>query len=371
MCGNFGLLLLLPIERPAILTLLRRMLRVTMVRGAQSAGLVTYEKKQHGATGLRCRVVNGKRTDLADLLLEKFSSALSARASARLYQGHTRFATSSICNLGGCHPHQWLPPNLQNAWRFADGIFVAERCNVESYITHNGDLDFFTVHGITYALSDVQRLLSKLLGRPMPSDVDSACVAGLLDLLRTQGLWLASVRYGYLFGALDGAGGLGERIDRLASAAQLSILASVFEAEWESVLRSRDTAATWLSERSRNAGESHASDAHASDLEFGRESECARRLRLIGVHRQQMISCMLRRLSEVDTAESALPLPGLSHRAAALHRLVETAVQAFFHADLLRAGVELMAGAHGSFGLVLSHSLDAERDVVIAARGQT
>lgn len=36
----------------------------------------------------------------------------------------------------------------------------------------NGDFDFFSVHRITYALGDVQRLLGQLLGRPMPSDVD-------------------------------------------------------------------------------------------------------------------------------------------------------------------------------------------------------
>ena len=31
------------------------------------------------------------------------------------------------------------------------------------------------------------------------------CIAGLLDLLRTKGLWLASARYGYLYGALEPA----------------------------------------------------------------------------------------------------------------------------------------------------------------------
>lgn len=41
-----------------------------------------------------------------------------------------------------------------------------------------------------YALGDVQALLGRLLGRPMPSDVDSAAVAGLLDLLRPMvGRW--------------------------------------------------------------------------------------------------------------------------------------------------------------------------------------
>ena len=34
----------------------------------------------------------------------------------------------------------------------------------------------------------------------MPSTVDSAAVAGILDLLRCQGVWYHSVRYGFLFG---------------------------------------------------------------------------------------------------------------------------------------------------------------------------
>ena len=54
-----------------------------------------------------------------------------------------------------------------------------------------------------------------------------------------------------------------------------------------------------------------------------------------------------------------------------MSRLVKTACSAFIYGDLLRAALELMAGAQGSFGLVLSHSLDAEKDVVIASRGQT
>ena len=69
MCGNFGILLLLPVERAEVLLLLRRMLKITSVRGAQSAGVVTYEHKKGEATVLRCRVVNGKRTALDELLL--------------------------------------------------------------------------------------------------------------------------------------------------------------------------------------------------------------------------------------------------------------------------------------------------------------
>ena len=240
MCGNFGLLLLLPLERKETLALILRMLKITSVRGAQSAGIVTYERMQSGdAVGLRSRVVNGKRTDLGELLLAKLAWALRGAAfpngaeTSRLFQGHTRFATSSICNLAGCHPHQWLPSSAQLVWRLtAAGRFVCEKRTVESYITHNGDLDFFAVNGVTYALSDVQALLARLLGRPMPSDVDSACVAGLLDLLRTKGIWVASVRYAYLYGALADSGSLCGCISDFASASQIARLAAVFQAKW-------------------------------------------------------------------------------------------------------------------------------------------
>ncbi len=100
-CGNFGVLILRATSRKAVFRTLSRMLRITMVRGAQSAGVVTYEDQ----VGLRCRVVNGKRTNLADLLLAKVQSEIgggstgapypSAGQAWRLFQGHTRFATSS------------------------------------------------------------------------------------------------------------------------------------------------------------------------------------------------------------------------------------------------------------------------------------
>lgn len=174
-CGNFGVILLRATARTTVFATLRKMLRITMVRGAQSAGLVTYEptgSRGKGRVGRRCRVVNGKRTDLSELLLSKVEREVRGGGvrgvypqpgeAWRLFQGHTRFATSSICNLVGCHPHQWMPAQEQTAWRRAHGReatvnghtmhWVSERANVEGYITHNGDLDFFAWHGTTYAV---------------------------------------------------------------------------------------------------------------------------------------------------------------------------------------------------------------------------
>ena len=225
-CGNFGILVLSVIHQSRAYRLLHKMLRVTMVRrlcvspsvrvsrpcvcgrgldrplcastpaavfiipplvhapqvrGAQSAGIVTYEQSGGVVRGHRSRVVNGKRTDLAELLLKRLGAlgdCLGRVSSpvidqARIYQGHTRFATSSISNLAGCHPHQWLPRSSQKHWRFVGDAFVGVTANVEGYITHNGDLDLFQIHGVKYPLEELQLLLAHFLGVPPPAEVDS------------------------------------------------------------------------------------------------------------------------------------------------------------------------------------------------------
>jgi hypothetical protein len=106
--------------------------------------------------------VNGKRTDLSEVLLNKARGITKARAikTPQIFQGHTRFATSSIANLEGTHPHQWTPRVRCLHW-FDDSDrwkVSSRRTTVEAYITHNGDLDFFELHGVTYPLSDVQQV---------------------------------------------------------------------------------------------------------------------------------------------------------------------------------------------------------------------
>ena len=72
-CGNFGLLLLDMKAGRKARALLETAIRVTMMRGAQSAGLVTYTEKE---VGVRRRVVNGKRTDLCTLLMRQYAPLL-------------------------------------------------------------------------------------------------------------------------------------------------------------------------------------------------------------------------------------------------------------------------------------------------------
>ena len=54
-----------------------------------------------------------------------------------------------------------------------------------------------------------------------------------------------------------------------------------------------------------------------------------------------------------------------------ISRFIEASAEAFFTHDLYSATRQLLAHAKGSFGLGMSHSLDATNELVMAARGQT
>ena len=337
-CGNFGLLLLDQAAAPLIKEMLEKSVRVTMMRGAQSAGLVTYVPDGKSSLGIRKRVVNGKRTDLCDLLMAKWGSKLSSGAvsSPQLFQGHTRFATSSIAALPGCHPHQWSTAAERNYWTAdARSTFTSARVSHETFISHNGDLDFYEWHGVVYPLEDVFAILERVLHQKPSATVDSMGVAGLLDLLRTKGMWFQSVRYAYLVGGLTHAGNLtsDDVLPHMWSPATLDAIVGEFETQWRQV----------------------AGGATAST-------------------RQAMLDAMLAAAPKIDfkLPPKAAKVNDPEHGGeSGVHLLVRAAVDAFFDQDLYAAAKELLAHAEGSFGLCLSTSVDAANEVVIAARGQT
>ena len=132
-CGNFGIVMLDSAGRRLLLPALRRMMRVTMMRGAQSAGYVTYRKdpfKRRSLVGKRRRVVSGKRTDMSRQLLASLphASAIEQLASSlrggdhepagpEVYQGHTcvqRDSKGASCGACGdwfvCACRDCCPP---------------------------------------------------------------------------------------------------------------------------------------------------------------------------------------------------------------------------------------------------------------------
>ncbi len=92
---------------------------------------MTYIKGGGGSLkGIRSRVLNGKRTNLADLIAHKVKSSLwlpsllgKLLKGPRLYAGHTRFATSSKVNVPcryflDIHSHPCTPDLISLLSRF-------------------------------------------------------------------------------------------------------------------------------------------------------------------------------------------------------------------------------------------------------------
>ncbi|KAK3270697.1 hypothetical protein CYMTET_20918 [Cymbomonas tetramitiformis] len=360
-CGNFGVILIGRASRAEVRILigrasraevmatLQKMIEVTMVRGAQSGGLMTYWSIAKGYKGARTRVVNGKRSDLAELLMLKFlrreaihaltSTPSGQRESAapEVFQGHTRFATSSITNLEGAHPHQWTPPRLQSFWYLnRKGYLKRVVRSVEIFVTHNGDFDFWKVNGTTIPLEKLQSWLPGVLDAPLPSPVDSCAIPGLLDILRTQGLWNRSVRFACIFG-LGAENGID---DPLPSFEEITLMGQLFETTLESVLQT------------------------STHFKGDTLPELRARLKANLYIRAQG--------DQKDLFERTQLFTGKAEEIkASLDRFIECAVDAFFDNDLLHATRFFLQQAKGSFGLVVSCSLEADKEVIVAAQGQT
>lgn len=189
---------------------------------------------------VRSRVVNAKRTDLSKGIRHKIVSdnctpffgnlrgwnkdefaSTNPKRLVRGFFGHTRFATSSKATLDGTHPHQWSPRKLYRMYPFQSSLASSSlsdsnddinqiypksnNIGVESFITHNGDFEFYKIHGKYYDTEAIQKWLVKTLHVPMPTTVDSAAIAGMMDLLRSQGSFALSARYALCF-ELGGGG---------------------------------------------------------------------------------------------------------------------------------------------------------------------
>ena len=254
----------------------------------------------------------------------------------------------------------------------------------------------------------MQTLLISLLHSPMPATVDSMCVAGLLELLRTKGLWLASARYGYLFGGLRESGNLAARAPHLWSRERLLAVGALFEATWARVVerakikaeagapsssppKRRMSSPGRLSKRPScstkpsvpgdgsgggvGGGGASSGDIELGEAAMGGAAGGSRQLTMASL-RNDMVDAMTEPLcnlllhSEGSPGFAVASDDGIA-TAASVMLLIEVSVDAFIGNDLYCATRQLLGGAKGSFGLVTSHSLDATDELVVAARGQT
>lgn len=347
-CGNFGFLgQRLPSDAPQLLPervveMFYQMGRETEIRGEQAGGgLVVARNQDNQTVFVGEKILNKKRDNLTTSLEAGFASQRRRAISAGIKPmesvmgvWHYRFGTSGPPAVLETHWHEWMSTRYVYVWQYTEGEWVKQLKNVNHRITHNGDFDAWMLFDKPIENASLGWWLSRVLHTPNSTKGDSPKIAGMMDLLITQGMWDASVRLAY----------------------QLAIASSI---------------------ESAFGGEKPAADAPntaPSEQEIGNWAATFEKIFVL--YRQLLAApdspassqylCRLENEVLQETArDSSMSQWPWAKRAA----FVTRAIHAFFHNDLYFATKTFMSRAKGSFGLVTVSTLEEER-LVLSAQGQ-
>ncbi|KAI2497271.1 hypothetical protein MHU86_17235 [Fragilaria crotonensis] len=330
-CGNFGIILLhhlwLTDQGQSALDVLENMVKVTMMRGAQSGGVITFRPSSTGSNqckptlkGIRSRVVNQKRTDLS---VEQIY--LSGDTSSSLDTGDCEARVRFLVTSGSCGPRKrfWI---------------ISSPVEGRELYYPQWRLRLFVVNGKTYDLDIIQKWLVITTGCPMPASVDSCAVAGIVDLLRTQGCFGLSARYAVCFGLPTSA--MEETIDDFPHYSHFETVGEMFEDVMKEMLI--------------------APGASLSSLKDNKETRRLFAYRVLSKLEAQFDVFVGPIVRYID-----------SESGASLLAFCLSTIDAFFDNDLFMTTRMFLKQAKGSFGLCVTSSLDAHRQICLAARGQT
>ncbi|KAL7547183.1 hypothetical protein ACHAWF_016592 [Thalassiosira exigua] len=311
--------------------------------------------------GMRSRVVNSKRTDLSKGIRAKIESDAhrinigakfggpsepEAGTLVKTYSGHTRFATSSIASFDGTHPHQWTPPRLWRCYDLSGKDEGNERPGskptlVENFITHNGDFDFYELNGMSYGLDSVQSYIERVTSYEMPSAVDSAAIAGVVDILHTQGCFALSIRYAVCLGLTTSK--IGDEVN-LPSHMDYARLSQFFELALDQQLERTGHRLDFIA-------------AMPEEREFLEDLVLS--LLVLELHDEGAMLPFSMFITEDEEG------------GASLAQFTRVVIDAFFDNDLLWTVKTFLEHAKGSFGLCVTSAQSAHRQLCIASRGQT
>ena len=358
LCGNFGIILINAAWAQSeggrrAFDVLEKMVYVTMMRGAQSGGVVTFDEGKTGRgdgmdgratalTGTRSRVVNMKRTDLSKLVRAKAErdsggNKMARQSVTRVFAGHTRFATTSKATFDGTHPHQWSPPQRCLVYGQKQKTPGSTSVSVENFITHNGDFDFYQINNHWYELGEMQTWLKLVTGFDAPSSVDSAAIAGVVDVLRAQGCFALAARYAVCFGLKTSDASADAPVPSLRA---FEHIGTFFERELDEALAEGKST--------------------VSEIGFSRSA-------------RDLLTDKITQRFEREGADalSALKYYIDEEMGASVRVFVRATLDAFFDNDSLFTTKQFLTNAKGSFGLMITNSLDSHRQLCLAARGQT
>jgi hypothetical protein len=337
-CGNFGLIAApVPIDQGELLSaqavdIYQRMGRETELRGAQAGGgLVMSVDRQGGNAFVGHRIVNAKRGDLTPSLEAGFrrQRRQAHRRGCRPHPAglmacwHYRFGTSGPPAVQETHWLEWTPPRQRRLWRrIANQRWEHTWQTVHHRITHNGDFEALESFGMSIdTAASLGAWLEKALDQPSPAVVDSARIAGMMDLMICQGDWFAAVRWAYLNSLAD--------FPNTPSETELQEWSEQFEGAF------MEQALTW--------------DPSAQITTTGSE----------GINR--LMEAILARVC----SNQLLRMKGEQ----ALQHWIGLAIDLFLHNDPCQAVKQFMERARGSFGLVVISTTLPDR-LVLSSLGQ-
>eukprot|EP00798_Chlamydomonas_sp_ICE-L_P015346 gene15346-21432_t len=388
-CGNLGMLIAGVAESAVdYARVLRTQVAICMQRGAQSGGVVTMVggKASMGGNrpqvhGVASRSAPGKRDNLSQVLSSKLNMALSQKSILRgqrpgvggaphgIFCGHTRFATSSIATESESHPHQWNSEATEGIRR------------VESV---GCDFDFCNLLGQYRTHHDVEHFLTHVLARPPQAQCDSAMVAGMMEYLRTQGRFYASLRLACydtsdcLWSEVTQENGAAHADEesgmdaarKAPTAVDLQELAALMEKEmlaWLSDVRDLK------SEHSENQVEAEKlNNGVTKYVSHGTEGALMQRMLAAGQSLRLTLIPKLAVVMKEHLAKKGQQGKGnmsWMRMVTDCTGLAEATLENFLHADIYRSTCRFMKSAKGSFGLAVTCTLDTDK-VALAAWGQ-
>ncbi len=352
-CGNFGFLgKRLPNDSndllPArVVEIFKTMGSETEIRGEQAGGGIVFARdRANQVMFIGKKVVNQKRRNLTQSLetafapVRKKATLAGARALDTAVMGvwHYRYATSSLPAILETHWHEWMPARFADVWNVEQGKWRCDRQTVNHRITHNGDFDAWILFEDPVDNAHLGLWLERVLHTPNSTLGDSPKIAGMMDLLITQGMWDASLRWAYQLAvaeSIEAAFG-GENPSKAAPNTAPSelevrewtaIVEQVFLKHKDAILLPYATSMLELSKK------------HLSHFE------------------QEILQAL--------SQNSSISQWSILKQTA----FVKTAVHSFFHNNLYQATKLFMSRAKGSFGLVTASTL-SEASLVLSAWGQ-
>ena len=250
-CGNFGLIALRqPDDDNKLLpdrmrTIAQQMGQETEVRGEQAGGGLVIGRNEDRTVFVGKKIVNRKRSNLTKSLEAAFApirnKAIAAGVkpleSTVMGVWHYRYATSGTApSVLETHWHEWMGARNRKVWQFTGKTWICVTKNVHHRITHNGDFDSWKIFNRAIDNTNLGLWLERVLHTPNATKGDSPKIAGMIDLLVTQGMWYPSVRLAYqqaiataIEAAFDGKQATANAPNTAPSDADLNTWAEIFE----------------------------------------------------------------------------------------------------------------------------------------------